>query len=187
MYVKFGSLTEKIASLETTKKELENYRNQFAAYDYFMKATNSNGISYEIIKKKLPIINEEITTILSNIVDFQVYFEDDGSKLNIVIQHPNSEPRPVEMGSGAEKSIAAMAIRLSMLQVSNLPKSNLFILDEPGTALDNENMEGFIRILDMIKNYYDTVLLISHMDALKDVADQIITIDNVDGFAKIII
>jgi DNA repair exonuclease SbcCD ATPase subunit len=72
-----------------------------------------------------------------------------------------------------------------MLQVSNLPKSNLFILDEPGTALDNENMEGFIRILDMIKNYYDTVLLISHMDALKDVADQIITIDNVDGFAKI--
>jgi DNA repair exonuclease SbcCD ATPase subunit len=74
-----------------------------------------------------------------------------------------------------------------MLQVSNLPKSNLFILDEPGTALDNENMEGFIRILDMIKNYYNTVLLISHMDALKDVADQIITIDNIDGFAKITI
>ncbi len=187
LYVRFGSLTEKIASLENTKKELEDYRNQFAAYDYFMKATSSNGISYEIIKKKLPVINEEIATILSNIVDFQVYFEDDGSKLNIMIQHPNSEPRPVEMGSGAEKSIAAMAIRLSMLQVSNLPKSNLFILDEPGTALDSENLEGFIRILDMIKNYYDTVLLISHMDALKDVADQIITIDNVDGFAKIII
>lgn len=187
LYVKFGSLTEKTASLENTKKELEDYRNQFAAYDYFMKATSSNGISYEIIKKKLPVINEEITTILSNIVDFQVYFEDDGSKLNIMIQHPNSEPRPVEMGSGAEKSIAAMAIRLSMLQVSNLPKSNLFILDEPGTALDSENLEGFIRILDMIKNYYDTVLLISHMDALKDVADQIITIDNVGGFAKIVI
>lgn len=186
-YIKYGSLVEKIASLNVTKQELENYRNQFAAYDYFMKATSSNGISYEIIKKKLPIINEEIATILSNIVNFQVYFEDDGSKLNIMIQHPNSEPRPVEMGSGAEKSIAAMAIRLSMLQVSNLPKSNLFILDEPGTALDSENLEGFIRILDMIKNYYDTVLLISHMDALKDVADQIITIDNVNGFAKIVI
>ena len=63
LYVKFGSLTEKIASLEGTKKELENYRKEFAAYDYFMKATSSNGISYEIIKKKLPVINEEITTI----------------------------------------------------------------------------------------------------------------------------
>jgi exonuclease SbcC len=184
-HIRFGSLSEKILGLKSSKEELENYRNEFAAYDYFMKATSSNGISYEIIKKKLPVINEEISAILSNIVDFQVYFEDDGSKLNIMIEHPNSEPRPIEMGSGAEKSIAAMAIRLSMLQVSNLPKSNLFILDEPGTALDNENMEGFIRILDMIKNYYDTVLLISHMDALKDVADQIITIDNVDGFAKI--
>jgi len=186
-YMKIGSLTEKVAFLKADKKELENYRNQFAAYDYFMKATSTNGISYEIIKKKLPIINEEITAILSNVVDFDVFFEDDGSKLNISIQHPNGDSRPIEMGSGAEKSIAAMAIRLSLLQVSNLPKSNLFILDEPGTALDNENMEGFIRILDMIKNYYDTVLLISHMDALKDVADQIITIDNKDGFAYITI
>jgi DNA repair exonuclease SbcCD ATPase subunit/DNA repair exonuclease SbcCD nuclease subunit len=186
-HMKIGSLTEKAAMLKAQKKELENYRNQFAAYDYFMKATNSNGISYEIIKKKLPVINEEIATILSNVVDFDVFFEDDGSKLNISIQHPNSDPRPIEMGSGAEKSIAAMAIRLSLLQVSNLPKSNLFILDEPGTALDSENMEGFIKILDMIKNYYDTVLLISHMDALKDVADQIITIDSKDGFAYITI
>ena len=186
-HMKIGSLTEKVATLQGAKKELENYRNQFAAYDYFMKATSTNGISYEIIKKKLPVINEEISAILSNVVDFDVFFEDDGSKLNISIQHPNGDSRPIEMGSGAEKSIAAMAIRLSLLQVSNLPKSNLFILDEPGTALDNENMEGFIRILDMIKNYYDTVLLISHMDALKDVADQIITIDSKDGFAYITI
>jgi len=186
-YMKIGSLTEKVAFLKADKKELENYRNQFAAYDYFMKATSTNGISYEIIKKKLPVINEEISAILSNVVDFDVFFEDDGSKLNINIQHSNGDSRPIEMGSGAEKSIAAMAIRLSLLQVSNLPRSNIMILDEPGTALDSENMEGFIRILDMIKNYYDTVLLISHMDALKDVADQIITIDNKDGFAYITI
>jgi len=182
---KIGSLKEKINSLKQSKKELENYRSEFAAYDYLIKATSSNGISYEIIKKKLPIINEEIESILSNVVDFKVYFDDDGAKLNIMIQHPDSEARLIEMGSGAEKSIAAMAIRLSMLQVSNLPKSNFFILDEPGTALDSENLEGFIRILDMIKSYYDTVLLISHMDALKDIADQVITIDNKDGFAYI--
>jgi DNA repair exonuclease SbcCD ATPase subunit len=89
------------------------------------------------------------------------------------------------MGSGAEKTIAAMAIRLSLLQVSNLPTSNIFILDEPGTALDSENMEGFVRILDMVKEYYDIVLLISHMDTLKDVADTVITIDKKDGFAYV--
>ena len=63
------------------------------------------------------------------------------------------------MGSGAEKTIAAMAIRLALLSVSNLPKGDIFILDEPGTALDAENMEGFIRILELIKSFFKTVIL----------------------------
>ena len=184
-YIKVGSTKNKIQTLENEKKELEQYRNEYAAYDYFMRCMHSNGISYEIIKKKLPVINAEISKVLSNIVDFEVYFEDDGARLNVFIKHPKYDARPIEMGSGAEKTIAAMAIRLSLLQVSNLPKCNFMVMDEPGTALDSENMEGFIRILDMVKNYYDVVLLISHMDALKDVADTIITIDKKDGYAYV--
>ena len=144
-----------------------------------------NGISYDIIKKKLPIINDEIAKNLANIVDFEIFFEDDGNKLNILIKHPRFEPRPIEMGSGAEKSIASMAIRLALLQVSNLPKSNIFILDEPATALDAENMEGFIRMIDMIKSNYDIVLLISHLDALKDIVDTTITIDKENGYSYV--
>ena len=78
-----------------------------------------------------------------------------------------------------------MAIRLALLSVSSLPKSNLFILDEPATALDADNMEGFVRILDMVKNYYPIVLLISHIDSLKDIVDMTIDIDKVEGFAHV--
>ena len=89
------------------------------------------------------------------------------------------------MGSGAEKTISAMAIRLALLNVSTLPKSDVFILDEPGTALDEDNMEGFIRILEMIKTQFKTVLLISHLDTLKDIVDQQIIIDKKSGYASI--
>ena len=89
------------------------------------------------------------------------------------------------MASGAEKTIAAMAIRLALLSVSNLPKSNVFILDEPGTALDAENLEGFVRILDMVKSYFKVVILISHLDSLKDCADMIINIEKKDGYAHV--
>ena len=89
------------------------------------------------------------------------------------------------MGSGAEKSIGAMAIRLALLNVSTLPKGDIFILDEPGTALDAENMEGFIRILDMIKSQFKTIILISHLDNLKDVVDKEITIEKNNGLAHI--
>ena len=89
------------------------------------------------------------------------------------------------MGSGAEKTIAAMAIRLALLNVSNLPKGDIFILDEPGTALDEENMEGFTRILDLIKANFKTVLLISHLDSLKDIVDTQIIIEKQGGMAHV--
>ena len=107
------------------------------------------------------------------------------AKLDILLKHPKHEPRPIEMGSGAEKTVAAMAIRLALLSVSSLPKGNIFILDEPGTALDAENMEGFIRILQLIKMYFKTVVIISHLDSLKDIVDVEITIDKIDGYAKV--
>ena len=113
------------------------------------------------------------------------FFEEDGKKLNILIKHPKYDARPLEMGSGAEKTIAAMAIRLALLSVSTLPKPDLFILDEPGTALDETNMEGFIRILDMVKSYFKTVLLISHLESLKDCVDKQITIERKDGYAYV--
>ena len=150
-----------------------------------MTCYHTSGISYEIIKKRLPKINEEIQKILTGIVDFDVFFETEEKKLNIYIQHLGYDARPLELGSGAEKSIAAMAIRLALLNISSLPKSDIFILDEPGTALDESNLEGFTRILQMIKNYFKTVLLISHMDSLKDVVDLTIDIDKVDGYAKV--
>ena len=89
------------------------------------------------------------------------------------------------MASGAEKSMAAMAIRLALLSVSSLPTGDLFVLDEPGTALDEENMAGFIRILELIKVYFKNVLLVSHLDSLKDCVDMQIVIEKNKGFAKV--
>ena len=172
-------------TLKDKKQELLDIRAEFAAYDLFMRCMHTGGISYDIIKKKLPVVNEEIAKVLANIVNFEAFFEDDGKKLNIFIKHPKHEPRPLEMGSGAEKTIAAMAIRLSLLSGSSLPKSDIFILDEPGTALDADNMEGFIRILDMIKTQFKTVLLISHLDSLKDIVDSQIMIEKLEGKAYV--
>jgi len=78
-----------------------------------------------------------------------------------------------------------MAIRLALLNVSSLPKGDLFVLDEPGTALDEENMEGFIRILDLVKANFKTVLLISHLESLKDAVDSQISIEKKGNFASV--
>ena len=42
------------------QKEYEDLNRQWAAYDLFMRCMHPNGIAYEVIKQKLPLINEEV-------------------------------------------------------------------------------------------------------------------------------
>jgi len=180
-----GSQEQKLQSIRDQKNEYEELQREFAAYDLFMRAMHPNGIAYDVIKKKIPVINSEIAKVLANIVEFEVFFEASGNKFDISIKHPQYDERPIEMASGAEKSLSAMAIRLALLGVSSLPTGDLFILDEPGTALDEDNMSGFIQILELIKVYFKNVLLISHLDSLKDCVDMQIVIEKKAGYARV--
>tara|TARA_Y100000034_G_scaffold34415_2_gene42206 strand:+ start:310 stop:3459 length:3150 start_codon:yes stop_codon:yes gene_type:complete len=185
LYKEHGGYEQIIKNIKEQKEELVETRKQYAAYDLFMRCMHSNGISLDIIRKRLPLINEEIAKVLSNVVDFEITLQNEDKKLEILIKHPKYESRPLEMGSGAEKTIASMAIRLAFLNVSSMPKPDLIVLDEPGTALDEENMQGFIIILDILKSFYKTVLLISHLESLKDSVDSQISIDKVKGYPNV--
>ncbi len=183
--VELGAAKHSIKIIKSDLAEQAALERGWIAYDLFMRCMHPNGIAYEVIKQKLPIINEEIQKCLSTIVDFEINFEEHGRNLDINIKHPRFDSRPISMGSGAEKTIAAMAIRLALIEITNLPKSTLFIMDEPATALDQEHMEGFIRLLEMIKTKFKTILLISHLDVLKDCVDKTIDIQKHNGYAKV--
>jgi DNA repair exonuclease SbcCD nuclease subunit len=180
-----GSLGQKVRNIKDQKAEYIELREQFAAYDLYMQCMHPNGIAYDVIKKKLPVINQEIAKVLANLTTFEVLFEEDGNKLDILIKHPSYDPRPLSMASGAEKTMAAMAIRLALMAVSNLPASDIIVLDEPGTALDEEHLQAFTQLLDMIKVHFKTIFLISHLDSLKDVVDTTLDISRKEDYAFI--
>jgi len=180
-----GATKQQVKEAQSKIDEVKRFEKDYIAYDLFIQAMHPNGVSYQVIKSMMSIINFEISKILNNIVSFEVFFDNNGDKLEIYIKHPRFDPRPLSMGSGAEKTIASMAIRLALISITNLPKSELFILDEPATALDEEHMEGFIRLLQMIKSQFKTVLLISHLESLKDIVDMTIDITKKDGYAHV--
>ena len=99
-----GSLEQKHTNLMEQQKEFKDIQQEYAAYDLYMRCMHSNGIAYDIIKKQLPVINEEIAKVLANIVSFEAFFEDDGRRLNIFIKHPKHEPRPLRDGLGRRKN-----------------------------------------------------------------------------------
>jgi len=185
-YKTLGSAQQRVELLKAEHQELRDLEKKAYLYDCYIEAVNTNGIPYQIIQEKIPVINQEIASFLVGIVDFDIYFECNDKNLDIFIKHPEQDPRPIEMASGAEKTMASMAIRLALLSVSSLPKIDLFILDEPGTALDEDNLSGFIDILELIKMNFSTTLLISHLQSLKDSVDKEITIQNTNKGAKVI-
>jgi hypothetical protein len=70
-----GSLEEKLQKIQDEKDEHERIRSEYAAHDLFLRCMHSNGISYDIIKRRLPIINSEVSKILANIVDFEIFLK----------------------------------------------------------------------------------------------------------------
>ena len=185
-YKPHGHLEQKIEKIVNDKNELDGLQKSYDAYDLFLKCMHTNGISYDIIKKSLPVINKEIAKNLSNVVDFEVFFQNEDNRLELYIKKPNENKiLPLEMGSMAQNMLASMAIRLAFIHISSLPKSDIFILDEPATSLDADSMQGFLRMLDVVKSHFKCVLLISHLDILKDAADVVYNIEEKNGFATL--
>ena len=86
-----GSYEQKALNLKEQKQEHADLQSSYAAYDLLMQCMHPNGIAYDVIKRKIPVINQEIAKILANIVDFEVFFESAGNKLDIFIKHPKHE------------------------------------------------------------------------------------------------
>ena len=180
-----GSCEAAIELLNEELRKVESLRKQHSLYEHYVSSINTNGIPYMILKDNLSLINGEIEKILAGMVEFRVFFASEEERLEIYLEHPGQKPRLIELGSGAEKTVAAIAVRIALTNFSNLPKPNFFILDEPGTALDAENLSMFDSILDILRQQFRFTLLITHIDSMKDSVDKIIEVNVQDSFACI--
>ena len=79
-----------------------------------------------------------------------------------------------------------IAFKISLASVSVLPKNKLLIIDEGVSVLDKQHIERFDSIAQFLNSNYDHVILISHIDSLKDFITQYIDIyKDTDGLSKV--
>ena len=72
--------------------------------------------------------------------------------------------------------MSSLAIRTALVRVSSLPKSDMLIIDEGFGALDASNIEACANLLRSLTKTFRTILIISHIDTVKDVVDNTIEI-----------
>jgi len=186
--VKYGNLqvlnskkAELMAAIEQGKElEVKN-----SAYTTYLAAVGRNGIPHSFLLKALPVIESEVNGILSQVADFTVNLELDGKNVNGFIQYSDDRTWPLENGSGMERFISGLAIRVSLMNATSLPKPNFIMIDEGFSALDVDNLHNMVVFLDLLKSQFDTVLLISHLETVRDMAEEILEISRDNGYSSI--
>ena len=174
---KNANLKAELKMLVKQKKDYEKISKDLRVYDLFIQGTSKRGIPVQIINSMLPHINKEIAKILKGIVGFTVELEADleSNSMDLYIDYGDSK-RIIELGSGMEKMMASLAIRVALINVSTLPKTNILMIDEGFGALDETNLESCGKLLQSLKKYFKNIVIISHIDEIKDIVDNTIDI-----------
>tara|TARA_R110001583_G_scaffold31600_1_gene107904 strand:+ start:79439 stop:82582 length:3144 start_codon:yes stop_codon:yes gene_type:complete len=174
---KIASIKYQIGLAETDRDRFNDIRSQIKTYDLFLQASSKKGIPSRIMLSRLPFINREISDILLGVVDFTVIIEPDPDTqaMEIYIDYGDSK-RVIELASGMEKMISSLAIRVALINTSSLTKTNMIIIDEGFGSLDESNLEACTRLLESLKKWFRNILVISHVDVVKDCVDNSIEI-----------
>lgn len=182
-----GNIESKIETYKERLSKKLKLLEELKVYDLLLTAFSKSGIPANILKQQLPLINVELSKILSGFFDFTIELEvnDDNDDLDVYINYGDSK-RIIELCSGMEKMIANLAIRVALINVSSLPKTDIFVIDEGFGNLDESSVEACNRLLMSLKNYFKTILFITHVDGVKDVADQLLEIIKVEKDSKVV-
>lgn len=181
-----------IVSHMEERKKYDDKADEVDIYQLYCQMTHQQGLPDIILREHLPKIEQDVNEILRPMVNFNIEFiftdmEKIKNSIDINLVRSKCEPYSVQLASGFEKFIVGLAIRMTLSQISLTAKPNFLIIDEGWNCLDSENLNNVNQIMQYIKTQYEFVIIISHLDQLKDQCDYIINIDKKDGYSRITI
>jgi DNA repair exonuclease SbcCD ATPase subunit len=181
---KISALQNQKETIEDRIQEVKDLEETHNLFEYYLNSLGRDGVSYELIQKALPMIEGEVNNILGQIVDFGMQLEMDGKNINAFIVY-DDQRWGLEMCSGMERFISGLAIRIALINVCNLPRPNFLVIDEGFGTLDNENLTSLYMLFAYLKTQFDFVMIISHIDSMRDVVDSLVEIKKTNGFSNV--
>ncbi len=169
----------------TELRDMEEIENKFNAYKYYLQATCRDGVPRMLLSKVIPTIQAEINTILSQLVGFTITLEMEGKNINAYLNYDHERIWPLENCSGMERFISGIAMRVALLNASNLPKSNFLLIDEGFGTLDSDHLSSMQTLFNLLKTQFEFIFIVSHLDTARDMVDNSLEIRHKDGYSYI--
>ena len=168
-------------------KDLVEAEQKVADYEVYLRLVSRDGIPQLIINDALPIIENEVNTVLDHMMaGFQLGITSEDKSINLYIRYDDQE-WPLNLSSGMEKFVSSLALRVGLINVSNLPSPNFLVIDEGFGTLDTDNLSNMKGAFEYLKTRFDSVFIISHLDTIKDFMDYLLPVNvGEDGFSKVV-
>ena len=185
--IEHEKLTSFKDNLKTTYDELAQHKDTINYYDFSYSLLKDGGVKTKIIKKYLPLINQQVNRYLQ-LMDFYINFSLD-EEFNETVQSPIHEDFSYSSFSEGEKMRIDLALLFTWREVARMKNSvntNLLIMDEVfDSSLDGVGTEDFLKIIRFIIKDAN-VFVISHKESLHDKFDDVKRFDKVKGFSRIV-
>ena len=171
-------------NLSTVYKDLSNFKDTINYYEFSYSLLKDGGVKSKIIKKYLPLINQQVNRYLQ-MMDFYINFTLD-EEFSETVQSPIHENFSYSSFSEGEKMRIDLALLFTWREVARMKNSvntNLLIMDEVfDSSLDGFGTEEFLKIIKYVVKDAN-IFVISHKESLHDRFDNVIKFDKIKGFS----
>ena len=171
-------------NLKTTYDELSQRKNTINYYDFSYSLLRDGGVKSKIIKKYLPLINQQVNRYLQ-MMDFYINFTLD-EEFNETVKSPIHEDFSYASFSEGEKMRIDLALLFTWREVARMKNSvntNLLIMDEVfDSSLDGFGTDEFMKIIRFVIKDAN-IFVISHKADLHDKFENVIRFEKVKGFS----
>ena len=178
-------LAEFKKSLQQVIQDLGNNKEKILYYDFAHFLLKDDGVKTKIIKKYLPLINQQVNRYLQ-LMDFFINFHLD-EEFNESVKSPIHEDFSYSSFSEGEKMRIDLALLFTWREVARVKNSintNLLIMDEVfDSSLDGFGTEEFLKIIRYIIKDAN-IFVISHKGGLEDKFENVMKFEKVKGFSK---
>ena len=168
-------------------EKLADLKQKISEYDFVYSLLKDGGVKTSIIKKYLPLINQQVNKYLQ-MMDFYINFQLD-EEFNETIQSPIHEDFSYSSFSEGEKMRIDLALLFTWREVArykNSANTNLLIMDEVfDSSLDGFGTDEFLKIIRFVVKKAN-IFVISHKSDLLDKFLNVIKFDKVKGFSRIV-
>jgi len=172
-------------NLRDTYEVLGDKKQSIQYHDFAYSLLKDGGVKTKIIKKYLPLINQQVNKYLQ-MMDFYINFKLD-EEFNETVQSPIHEDFSYASFSEGEKMRIDLALLFTWREVArfkNSANTNLLIMDEVfDSSLDGFGTDEFLKIIRYVIKGAN-IFVISHKDGLQDKFESVLRFEKVKGFSR---